>query len=256
MILKALVVAGVSNPAGAKPKGDFFHIVVLQVHVIMASLWAIGAILTAMVAIPQLRRIPSAFGLHVLQVKRELLLNALWGTYILTLGTGVFLLYKQAAYDPPFSGSDWTELKHSPYGLPYYYALYTKIGLFLLMGIATFVLAVEAARAAKESEAAGGPTELELEEDDETWLDEEVLPEGLDDDIGVSGAAEGTTLTTTRLEARRRLGTRTPLAALWSAIAFIVVGLGGIGFCVTLIKYFHELSRSAVVYQRLRYGTG
>jgi hypothetical protein len=222
----------------------------------MASLWAILAILTALVAIPQLRRVPSAIGLHVLQVKRELLLNALWGTYVLTLGTGVWLLYKQAVYDPPISGSDWTDLKHSPYGLPYYYALYTKIGLFLLMGIATWLLAMEAARAAKESEAAGGPTDMELDEDDETWLDEEVVPEGVEDDLGVSAAAEGTTLTGTRTEARRRLITHTPLVTLWSAIAFILVGLGGIGFCVTLIKYFHELSRSAVVYQRLRYGGG
>jgi hypothetical protein len=256
MMLKALVLAGVSNPAGAKPKGDFFHIVMLQLHVVMASLWAIAAILTAMVAIPQLRRIPSAFGLHVLQVKREVLLNALWGSYILTFSSGVFLLYKQAAFDPPFTGSDWTALKHTPYGLPYYYALYTKIGLFLLMGIATFVLAMEAVRAAKESEEAGGPIDLELEDDDQIWLEDEVIPEGMEDDIGVAGVAEGTTLTASRLQARRRLATRTPLAALWGAIAFIVVGLGGIGFCVTLIKYFHELSRSAVVYQRLRYGTG
>jgi hypothetical protein len=256
MMLKALLVATVSDPADSRPHGNFFHIVMLQLHVILASVWAILAILTALVAIPQLRRIPSAIGLHVLQVKRELLLNALWGTYVLTLSTGVWLLYKQAPFDPPISGSDWTQLKHEPYGLPYYYALYTKIGLFLLMGVATWLLAMEAARAAKESEAAGGPTDMELDEDDETWLDEEVVPEGVEDEIGVSAAAEGTTLTTTRTEARRRLVTHTPLATLWAAIAFIVVGLGGIGFCVTLIKYFHELSRSAVVYQRLRYGGG
>lgn len=254
-MLKALVVAGVTD-AGTRPHGNFFHIVMLQFHVIMASLWAILAILTAMVAIPALRRVPSAIGLHVLQVKRELLLNSLWGTYLLTLATGVWLLYKQAAFDPPFSGSDWSRLKHSPYGLPYYYALYTKIGLFLLMGVATWMLAMEAARAAKESEAAGGPTEMDLDSDDETWLEEEVVPEGVDDDLGVFGAEDGGTLTTTRTEARRRSATHTPLVTLWAAIIFIVVGLGGIGFCVTLIKYFHELARSAVVYQQLRYGTG
>jgi hypothetical protein len=254
-MLQSLVAAGVPD-GGTRPHGNFLHIVMLQFHVIMASLWAILAILTAMVAIPALRRVPSAVGLHLLQVKRELLLNGLWGSYLLTLATGVWLLYKQAAYDPPVSGADWTELKHSPYGLPYYYALYTKIGLFLLMGVATWVLAMEAARAARASEAAGGPTELDLDAEDETWLDEEVVPEGVQDDLGVFGADEGTTMTTTRTEARRRLAPHTPVATLWAAIIFIAVGLGGIGFCVTLIKYFHELSRSAVVYQRLRYGTG
>ena len=43
-----------------------------------------------------------------------------------------------------------------------FYALYDKIGIFLVMGLATYVLAREAKKASKESEASGGPVEEDL----------------------------------------------------------------------------------------------
>jgi hypothetical protein len=240
-----------------KQHAHLLNVFMLQTHVVLASVWAICAILSALIAIPQLRRVPSALGLHVLQIKSELLLNVTFGTYVLTAGTGIWLIFKQAIYDPPASGSDWTTLKHEPYGFPYYATLYTKIGIFLLMGLATYVLATEAKRAGAESEAAGGPVDYDLDDDDDTWLDEEVLPEGTTDDLGMSGAAETATLTETRAVTRRRLATAaTSPIALWASVAVIGLGLGGVGFCVTLIKYFHELSKSAVVYQILSGNTG
>jgi hypothetical protein len=230
------------------------NVVFLQVHVVMASIWAVSAILAALMAVPALRRIPSAFGLHVLQIKREWLLYALWGAYLVTFGTGTWLLFEQAIYDPPFTSSDFSSLKHQPYGTPYYYALYGKILIFFLMGVSSYVLGKAAIRAAKASEAAGGPVEFDVEDDDAAWLDEEVRPEDASDDLGVSGATKTTTLTGTRLAQRRLVGATTSPVVLWGAVAVIAVGLGGVGFCVTLIKYFHELAKSAVVYQILTRG--
>lgn len=235
-----------------RPTLHFLNIVMLQVHTVLAGLWALCAIATALVAVPQLRRIPSAFGLHVLQQKWETVSNVMFGAYLLTFGTGTWLLYKQAIYRPPFSSSAWDKLRHEPYGVPYYYALYGKILVFFLMGAATYVLAREARRAAAESEAAGGPVDMDLDTDDSEWMDEEVLPQGRTDDLGVAAATEGSTLTETRAMARRHLdrAATSPLV-LWGSVAVLVVGLGAVGCCVTLIKYFHELSKSAVVYQIL-----
>ncbi len=80
--------------------------------------------------------------------------SVLWGTYLLALSTGIFLLFKQAAYDPPLSGKDWDTLEGLPYGVPYYYALYGKIIIFLLMGLATPV-AVEQGEARVEGVRGG-----------------------------------------------------------------------------------------------------
>src|SRR4051812_4549418 len=157
--------------------GNFFDVLLLQIHVISAAFWLISCVLVSLIAVPQLRRIPAPTFLHELQVRRELVLGVLWGTFALTLGTGTYLLFHQAAYDPPFSGSDFDELEAQPYGLPYYYALYAKIAIFLIMGAASLVLAMEANRAAQSSEARGGPREDEFD-DAEDWLDEEVPPEG------------------------------------------------------------------------------
>jgi hypothetical protein len=188
------------------------------------------------------------------------MLGVLWGTFVVTLGTGTYLLFNQAAYDPPFSGSDFDALEAQPYGLPYYYALYAKIAIFLVMGAASLVLSMEANRAAQYSEATGGPREDDGEfADSADWLDEEVLPEGaapLSMATAVEGPGEpveaveigsGSTRTLTRLAAPQA-----STATLWSAVGVLVVGAGGVGFCVTLIKYFHELARAAVVYERLR----
>ncbi|MGQ0465813.1 MAG: hypothetical protein ACT4QG_10895 [Sporichthyaceae bacterium] len=248
MIDSVVIVAG---PVVARePDGSVLDILMLQLHVAMTSLWAISAILAGLVAIPQLRRIPSALGLHVLQEKRDLLVNALWGTYLLAFSTGTYLMFKQAAYDPPFSGSDFDELETQPYGVPYYYALYAKIALFVVMGVASFLLVTQARRVAQESEESGGPVDLDLDDDD-AWLDEEVLPEG-SDELGVDGS-ESTTLVATRTQALRRgLSSGFGLPVLWSAFVTIVVGLLLVGLCVTLIKYFHELSRAAVVYEILK----
>jgi hypothetical protein len=229
----------------------------LQTHVVLASTWALCAILTALIAVPQLRRIPSALGLHVLQVKWELLVNVMFGVYVLTFGTGIWLLYKQAIYRPPFTGSAWTKLRGEPYGIPYYYALYSKIILFFLMGVATVILAREAGRAAAASEASGGPVDMDLEVNDETWLDEEVLPDGTTDDLGFVGRDTATMTSTRSVTARSKL-TRaaTSPIVLWACVAMLALGLAGVGFAVTLIKYFHELSKSAVVYQMLTQGGG
>lgn len=235
-----------------KADGNILDVLMLQVHVLTAAFWLLTCLLVCLIAVPKLRRLPSATFMHELQVRRETVLLILWSTFVLTLGTGTYLLFKQAAYDPPLSGKDFDDLEALPYGLPYYYALYGKIALFLIMGAASLVLAMEANRAAQFSEAGGGPREGD---DDEDWLDEEVLPEGRPTAASMAAEvrsdAEPVDIGSTRVAARVP-APRTSLAALWSSVAVLAVGAGGIGFCVTLIKYFHELARAATVYQELR----
>ncbi|HEX3826893.1 MAG TPA: hypothetical protein VHV82_06435 [Sporichthyaceae bacterium] len=241
----------------SRPSLHFFNVLILQTHVWLAGIWAVCAVLTALIAVPQLRRIPSAVGLHALQVKSELLVNVMFGVYVLTFGTGTWLLYKQATYRPPFSRSAWDKLRDEPYGIPYYYALYSKIILFFLMGVATVILARQARRVAGASEASGGPVDMDLEVPGEAWLDEEVLPEGTTDDLGFL-SRDTATMTSTRSVAARSKVTRTATSpiVLWACVAMLALGLAGVGFDITLIKYFHELSKSAVVYQILTRGGG
>lgn len=226
--------------------GSLLDVLMLQFHVLAAAFWLLSCLLVALMAVPLLRRVPSAGFLHELQVRREVITGVLWATFAVTLGTGTYLLFQQAAYDPPFSSADFDALEAVPYGLPYYYALYGKIALFLLMGGASLVLSLEANRAARASEAAGGPTESDAGYDDsEDWLDEEVLPGGVASDpvdIGPGGTRVAT----------RPAAPKASMASLWTSVAVLGAGAGGIGFCVTLIKYFHELSRAAVVYEQLR----
>ncbi|MBA3744324.1 hypothetical protein [Sporichthya sp.] len=240
-------------------KGNILDVLMLQFHVIAAVFWLLSCLLVALMAVPALRKLPSTGFLHELQVRRELVTGVLWATFAVTLGSGTYLLFQQAAYDPPFSAGDFDELEAVPYGLPYYYALYGKIALFLIMGAASLVLSMEANRAAQRSEACGGPAESEAGfDDDEDWLDEEVLPDGVPAAPRGSSAVEAEPVEPVEigaggtLQATRAPAPRTSKATLWASVATLAVGAGGIGFCVTLIKYFHELARAAVVYEQLR----
>lgn len=239
--------------------GSILDVLLLQAHVIAAAFWLLSCVLVSVMAVPTLRRLPSAGFLHELQVRRDVVIGVLWATFGITLGTGTYLLFRQAVYDPPLSTAEWDALEFLPYALPYYYALYGKIALFLLMGGASLILSLEANRAARHSEARGGPVESEYDGGfvDPDWIDEEVLPDGsrlgpanpapdpLEPiEIGAGGA-------TTRV-ATRAAGPRASIATLWASVGVLVVGAGGVGFCVTLIKYFHELARAAVVYEQLR----
>lgn len=245
MIWHDLVLAGPEIDL-SRPKGSAFDVLMLQAHVISASIWMVSAVLVAFMAVPRLRRVPSALGLHLLQTKRELVLSALWGTYSLALSTGIFLLVKQAAYDPPLSGKDWDTLKGLPYGVPYYYALYGKIIIFLLMGLASLSLSSKARRASKASEAAGGPVDEDLTSEDDEWLDEEVIPSGFD---AAAVYAENAYSSTTRTQ--QRSAQFAPVTGGWISVATLMLGAVGIAVCVGLIKYFHELSKAALLYYRL-----
>jgi hypothetical protein len=207
----------------------------------MAAAWFGLALVTALLAVSSLRRIPSVWGLDVLGHHRVRLIALLWVTYGLALATGAYLLWHQTIDDPPVSGSDWSVLRDRPYGVPYYYAMYAKIGLFLLMGGATVLLARGAVAADVVDADGEEPLELEAELDDATWA--ELVPLA-------AGGGSATLLAPATTAVSRRAPAQD--VATWGAVGTVTVGMLGVGFCVTLIKYFHELSRSAVVYQRLR----
>lgn len=244
MVWHDLVLAGPELDF-SRPKGSAFDVLMLQAHVISASIWMVSAVLIALMAVPRLRRVPSALGLHMLQTKREMVSSVLWGTYLLALSTGIFLLFKQAAYDPPLSGKDWNTLEGLPYGVPYYYALYGKIIIFLLMGLASLTLSSKAKRASKASEAAGGPVDDDLSSEDDKWLDEEVIPSGFDSAASFAENAYSSTRT------QARSAQVVPVTGGWVSVATLVFGAMGIAVCVGLIKYFHELSKAALLYYRL-----
>jgi hypothetical protein len=235
-------------PPGLNPEGSFIDVVMLQLHVIMATTWLILAVIVALMSVPKLRRIPSALGLHTLQVHRATVTSALWGLYLMSLSTGTYLLFQQAAYDPPLSGDEWNRLDEMPYALPYYYALYGKIILFAVMGLASYVLSREAKRASKESEASGGPKEQDLFIDDSVYEDY---------DDGYYGSGRGGTRLRTYAQTTAIAKAKSPtrsvhVVPLWISIGVMILGTVGIAFCVTLIKYFHELSKAAVVYEILK----
>ena len=243
---------------GGKPlkyvvEGRLFEVFLLQAHMAAASAWLLLALVMAFLGVPRLRRMLSVLTLHALEVRRGFLQSTMWAAFLVTLGSGIYLLRTQTAYPAPFSISKWNAVTTLPYAQTYFTALYLKIALFVLMGGATVVLVMEANRRAQTAEDGAS---LDLESDDEFWermkfRDVEAEP----DDLGVAGAAADSAAATA-VAPRPRTAQHAGVSprTLWVCVGIVLGGMAGVGVCVTLLKYCHELIETVAVFKTLNEG--
>jgi hypothetical protein len=233
-------------------QGKTFEVFLLQSHVALAGLWLLLAGMMAFLAIPRLRRTMSVLTLHTLEVRRGFLTSLLWATFGGTLFTGLYLLATQTAYKAPystngFSHKKWEAITQLPYAKDYFLVLYGKILIFLVMAAFSVILQMEASRQAQIAQDAEG---LDVDDDDDMWSHGVHFDEDghiLHDDVAVASGAGGS-VATAPVQARRRTTGAVGVSArtLWVAAGVLLAGSAGIGVCVTLLKYLHELIESTV----------
>jgi hypothetical protein len=240
----AVVLAGEYKGVAYAVQGKSFEVFLLQIHVILASLWLllVGAI--SFIAVPRLRRMLSTLALQTLEVRRSFLTSSMWVAFGSTLITGSWLLTTQTAYKAPFSVSRlsfsaYSNVTRLPYASMYFNALYLKILVFLIMAGASVVLAMEAGRQAQAAQDAAFD---DLDEID-MWssgvhFDEEGHVLHAERPAGASTTSVvATHAQTASLGISQRM--------LWACVAVMVGGTGVIGLCVTILKYCHELIETA-----------
>jgi hypothetical protein len=233
-------------------QGKTFEVFLLQAHVALAGLWMVLAGLMAFLAIPRLRRMMSVLTLHTLEVRRGFLTSLLWASFGGVLGTGLYLLGTQTAYKAPystngFSHKKWEAITRLPYAKDYFFVLYGKIFIFLIMAAFSVILQMEASRQAQMAQDSEG---LDVDDDDDMWSHGVHFDEDghiLHDDVAVAGGAGGSVVTAP-VQARRRTTGAVGVSArtLWVAAGVLLAGSASIGVCVTLLKYLHELIESTV----------
>jgi hypothetical protein len=233
-------------------EGSTFEVFLLQLHLATAALWILLALMMAFLAVPRLRQTLSVLAVHTLEVRRGALVSLLWASFAATLGTGLYLLGTQTAYDAPFSAknfsfSDWDKITKLPYAQSYFLVLYGKILVFGLMAAASVLLMMEAGRRAQLAQDAES---LDRDDDDDMWskgvhFDEEghVIHE---EDLAVAGGATAS-VTRTAVRAQRRTHDMAGLSQRTMTICVVVLIAGtlAIGGAVTGLKYLHELIETA-----------
>ncbi|MGQ0465561.1 MAG: hypothetical protein ACT4QG_09610 [Sporichthyaceae bacterium] len=253
--------AGLSKGLKYVVEGSTFEVFLLQLHVALAGLWMLIAAMLAFLALPRLRRTLSVLALHTLEVRRGFLNSVLWGTFGGTVGTGMYLLATQTAYEAPFSTkkfsfSAYDKLTSLPYAQSYMLILYGKILIFGAMAVASVILMLEAGRVAQLAQDADP---LEREDEDDLWgknvhFDEEghVLRE---DDLTVAGGAAGS-VAQTAVRAQRRTSGAVGVSqqTLTTCALVLLVGALAIGGAVTGLKYLHELIETASAAAIIRSG--
>jgi hypothetical protein len=127
-------------------KGRLVDVALLWGHAAAAGLWLVVAALVAAVALPVLRRRLSTFGLHRLEERFDVLVNAMWAATAGLVVSGTYLLVNQTAYETPFSSAGLDAVFRLPYGKPYFLALGTKLGVYAVMLAASFALLRDARR--------------------------------------------------------------------------------------------------------------
>lgn len=238
----AVVLAGEYKGLRYAVEGKSFEVFLLQIHVVLASLWLLAVAGMAFIAVPRLRRMLSTLALQTLEVRRGVLNSLMWVAFGGTLITGTWLLSTQTAYTAPFSANKFSftaydEITRLPYASMYFNALYVKILVFLAMTGASAVLAMEAARQSQAAQDAIG---------DENEID--MWASGVHfDEFGHVLHDERPASATEVVVAARPQAQPVGISQrmLWACVAVMVGGTGVIGICVTILKYCHELIETA-----------
>jgi hypothetical protein len=225
-------------------QGKSFEVFLLQIHVVLASLWLLLVATMAFIAVPRLRRMLSTLALQTLEVRRAFLNSSMWVAFGGTLITGSWLLTTQTAYKAPFSVdkfsfSAYDNITRLPYASMYFNALYIKILVFLVMAGASMVLSLEAARQSQAAQdALGDEDEIDMWA---TGVHFDELGHVLHDERPAAAQDAGSTASTQTRVVPVGISQR----ALWACVAVMVGGTGVIGVCVTILKYCHELIETA-----------
>ncbi len=215
----------VSATATAKSrKASLLELAILGLHGAVGLVWFALAWIVAILGWRSRRRY-FATGLNdLLDRKVHYFVRSLyWATAAVWI-TGFINLKKAVAYPPPLSSAQVTRLFRLPYAKPYTLALYTKIGMFLVMTILLIPLVVLARKRAAEVPDVVTGTVLEDERRS----------------VGANGAQRWAHLRERdRPRNRRRTG-----SVLLGRVAVGALALSGpvILGCVTILKFVHILS--------------
>lgn len=226
------------------PKAEESEVALLFAHTIVAAVWFGLAALLVLMGLPNRRRLLSSqLSERLDRNVRKIIQGLLWST-VLVWGTGLLNLQKAVAFPPPLSSAQATRLFRLPYARPYTLALYTKIGLYVVLTAAALALVKEAKRRVAEFDDARFHAELA-----EATAVAPPAPQA-QGAIAFTPRRSATALATrpspavtmaprTNGAAASRAGT-----AFRFAVASLAVGGAGIIFCVTILKYAHILSET------------
>jgi hypothetical protein len=224
--------------------GRVTDVTLLWVHSVFASLWFVAVAALALLAFPRFRQRLSPLGIHRIEDRLGTLMRALFGTTLLVVGTGIYLLVKQTAYRTPWSPSAARAVFRLPYGEPYFLALAVKLAVYAVMVVASVAVSREALRRStlRLDDVTPGPPAA-------------VAPRAapgrsLWDDLPAPRRSGGM-LVRERTTAVPAEPQPAPLLSsdrsprLRAAGLSIVAGGAVIWICVTLLKYFHELAEAS-----------
>lgn len=212
---------------GSEISASPWDVGVLFGHTSVAIAWFLCVTLLVALALRPARQFLSAAGLHRLERRFDLLVKATWISTGLVLGSGTYLTLNKTAYTTPFSSSSIEAVFKLPYARPYFLALAAKIALYILMAVATFPLVRGAQRRMLVSDDARPAPAAPLRE--------------------VANPTGGGVACDVRTELPPVVFAHPAVRHRAPAVALGVVAVGGVGvaFCVTILKYLHELIESA-----------
>jgi hypothetical protein len=224
------------------PRAETSEVALLFVHTVVAGAWFALAGLMVVLGLPNRRRFLAA-GLSDLLDRniRRLTRGLLWTT-VLVWGTGLLNLQKAVAFAPPLSSDQATRLFRLPYAKPYTFALYTKIGLYMVLTASAWALVREARRRVTELDDAHFPAELVLGDP------APVAPSPSRQAVPFAPRRTATAIAArpapAAISAPATAGSRPAGPAFRLAAISLALGGTAIVLCVTILKYAHILSET------------
>jgi hypothetical protein len=226
------------------PRAETSEVALLFVHTVVAGAWFALAALMVVLGLPKRRRFLAAGLCDLLDRNIRRLTRGLMWTTVLVWGTGLLNLQKAVAFAPPLSSDQATRLFRLPYARPYTLALYTKIGLYVVLTASAWALVREARRRVTELDDARFRAELHLGDP------APVAPSPSRQAVPFAPRRTATAVAArpapAAVSAPATAGTSGQAGPAFR-LAAISLALGGtaIVLCVTILKYAHILSETA-----------
>jgi hypothetical protein len=251
--IDAPTLSSAGEPRGTV-KGSAWSVAVLMLHAIFGVAWFACVAILLFLSVAGGRPLLSTRGLNFFEHRLERVITGLKATGVAVTGSGVYLLFKETAYDTPSSIAKLDAVSDLPYGRPYFSALIVKIGFYALVAIFSVTLVREARRrttvlfdkaehpeSTKDvdpndiwSTPGGGPAPRT--ERAPRWRSAAVL----EDEVAVAEGAEAS-----NPSAGGPAVTDHTTRVVRVAAVVMVIGALTIWTCVALLKYFHQLIEAA-----------
>lgn len=226
--------------------GDASTVAFLSLHTIFAATWFFCIALLVLLSLAAGRRALSERGAHYFESKLDRIVTGAKATTLAVAASGVYLMFRETAYDHPSTPDKVDGVFALEYGKPYFLSLWTKIGVYaVLIGFSVVIIKEARRRSTTVIATGGGRKSTRDVSADDIWGGDNWEKKSRGGTAVMVEEPQVIAEPQSEAETAPVLDEDTTHKSVRIAVLATAIGGVVIWFCVVLLKYFHQLIEAA-----------